>query len=115
MSMDSLVQTLTKLVFIVTVAYACQNARCSNTELCLLTSSQSSPVEFYCNCNDSSNNCSWTRFADPNVSIGISESPSEAILSWDRSMGYGQYICLRDHSIEAKEVLILSGKGSKLM
>ena len=116
--MNSLVQTLTQLMFIVVVVRARENARCRNTELCFFdTSSQPSTVDvdFYCNCNDSSTNCSWTRFAEPSVYIGNSDSPNEAVLLWNRSIGYGQYICLRDYLIEVKDVLILPGKGNKLM
>ena len=106
--MDSLTKAL--LVFIAaTVVDARGNARCHSTELCFLRSNQR--VEFHCNCNDSSTNCSWSKFANSSVHIGRSLSPSEAVLSWDRSIGYGQYICIRDHSIEAKDVLILSRKG----
>ena len=111
--MDSLAQTL--LVFITVTAavvHARQNAICRSTELCFVRFDQP-PLNLYCNCNDSSTNCSWSRFADPSVNIGIMESPSEAVLLWDRSIGYGQYICMGDNSIEEKDVLILPGKGNE--
>lgn len=100
------------LVFIsvaVAVVYASQNAMCRGTELCFVRSDQLS-LELYCNCNDSSTSCSWSRFAEPSVDIGIMEPPNAAVLMWDRSIGYGQYICMSDNSIREKDILILPGK-----
>ena len=109
--MGSLVQNL--LVFItvsVAVVHARrENAICRSTKLYFIGSYEFS-LDLYCNCNNSSTNCSWSRFADPSVNIGIMELPSEAVLLWDRSIGYGQYICMGDNSIKENDVLILPGK-----
>ena len=78
-----------------------QIATCDNTEICFLQANQL--PEINCNCTPSTQ-CSWSRF----VYRGeiLSNGTTESILMWQRT-GYGQYICVRDDSTVARNIMIL--------
>lgn len=78
---------------------------CHNTEVHFLALEESDPVPFNCMCDDFSTSCSWSSFADRrNILNG---GTSHSLFMWQKSIGYGQYICVDDNSIVAKDILIL--------
>ena len=78
-----------------------QLATCNNTEFYFLQANQS--LEITCNCTPSTQ-CSWSRFAD--CEEIISSGTTGSVLMWQRT-GYGQYICVRDGSTVARNIMIL--------
>ena len=78
---------------------------CHNTEVQKLPAEESGQVSFSCVCDVFSKNCSWSPFSDR--SIIVSSGGSESKFVWQSSIGYGQYICVEDNSIVAKDILIL--------
>ena len=77
-----------------------QTATCGDTEICFLQSHQL--PEINCDCSPSVQ-CSWSRFADRGEIL--SNGTTGSILMWQRT-GYGQYICVRDSSTVARNIMI---------
>lgn len=78
---------------------------CHNTEVVTVASEESDQLSFECICGDSSTDCSWSTFTDRrNV---LSSGNSESLFMWQRSIGYGQYICVENSDFVRKDVLIL--------
>ena len=78
-----------------------QNATCGNTEVCFLGSDQLPTIN--CDCTPSTQ-CSWSRFADRGETL--SNGTTESVLMW-QSTGYGQYLCIRNSSTVARNIMIL--------
>ena len=79
---------------------------CQTTEVYFISpEEESNPISFECYCNDFSTSCLWSSFSDRgNI---LSSGTSESLFMWNRSVGYGQYICVKDEFIVAVDVLIL--------
>ena len=79
---------------------------CQNTEVySVLPEEESNTISFECYCDVFSTNCLWSSFSDRgNI---LSSGTSESLFMWNRSIGYGQYICVEDEFIVAMDVLIL--------
>ena len=101
--MQSVSAFLVLILFLSVLEKVC-TYMCNNTEVQNLPPEDSSH-EFNCICDILSTNCSWSPFADR--SIILSSGISESLFVWQRSHGYGQYICVEDNSIVVKNVLIL--------
>ena len=80
-----------------------QIATCGNTEVCFLQSNQF--PEINCDCTPSTQ-CSWSRFADRGEPLNETTGTTESVLMW-QSTGYGQYLCIRNSSTVARNIMIL--------
>ena len=76
--------------------------QCGDTEVYRLQSNQIPCIN--CNCTQSSTQCSWSTYADPEKIL--SSGTTESVLMWQET-GYGQYLCLKDGSIVIKNIMIL--------
>ena len=77
--------------------------QCRGTEVHFL---ESGPVYFECACGASSVNCSWSRFNDREHVLRRVTNGSR--FEWQRSIGFGQFICVDDDFNVEEDILILS-------
>ena len=52
-----------------------------------------------CSCGVFNTGCSWVSFADPYKRL--SDVSSAPLLMWNESIGYGQYMCIREDNLTA--------------
>lgn len=65
-----------------------------------------SPNNIGCECNASSTQCSWSRYAPRYRGEIISIGTTRSDLMW-KNYGYGQYICIRDNSTIVRNEFII--------
>ena len=83
-----------------------QMSMCDITEVFfVLPGEESNTIPFNCDCNDLSTSCVWSFYADRgNI---LSSGTVHSTFLWNRNVGYGQYICVKDDLTVVKDVLIL--------
>ena len=73
---------------------------CQNTEVYSVSpEEESTAISFQCPCSTS---CLWSSFSDRGNIL-----TSESLFIWNKSVGYGQYICVEDEFTVVRDVLIL--------
>ena len=84
---------------------------CHSTEVFPLETDQ---YTFSCICNMLSTTCWWSLFTDRENTFNSGTSESQFM--WQRSIGYGQYICVENNSTIVRDILILpQGEKSRIM
>ena len=102
---------LALLAYRVVVKSHAQMIMCHNTEVFPLETDQ---YTFSCTCNMLSTTCSWSLFADRENTFN--SGTNESRFEWERSIGYGQYICVEDNTTIVRDILILPhGEESRTM
>ena len=76
---------------------------CDNTEV-FSVSAEVESIPFHCECGVLSTSCLWTFYAD-RANILSSGTISSTFL-WNRNVGYGQYICVKNDLTVVKDVFI---------
>ena len=92
-----------------------QETMCHGTEICLLRPNAS--IQVNCNCSGANSHCSWisqsSKLDDNFLSRG--NTGESLLLEWTSTIGYGNFICIRDDSTVVKSILILPvGKYDRL-
>ena len=95
---------LSLLAYRVVVKCHAQIDICNNTEIFLIPT-ESDQNTFHCMCDMLSTTCWWSSFADRENTFN--SGSNESLFMWQRSVGYGQYICVENNSTIVKDILIL--------
>ena len=104
---------LALLAYRVVVKSHAQINICNSTEVNPISTS-TDKEKFPCICNMLSTTCWWSLFADRENTFN--SGTINSTFKWDRSIGYGQYICVEDNSTIVKDILILpQGEKSRTM
>ena len=107
------VTILSKVLLEVQTKCFSQATTCHGTEVCRLGSSQS--IVVHCNCSGA-NWCSWNSPSSERGDNYLIRGSSESLLlEWNSTIGYGNFICIRDNNEVVKSILILpDGKDNSV-